>query len=88
MTIKKNNKGYLLENKRLPPPDRNSTSRPKLGSKEKTDRTYTPEETALSPITEAIRVTMKNSLQKVTGSLKKKMPRSTVPTAPIPVQTG
>ena len=36
---------------------------------------------------EAIRVVMKNSRQKLTGSLKKKMPINTVPTAPIPVQT-
>lgn len=37
---------------------------------------------------EAMRVEIKNSLQKSTGSLNKKMPTSTVPTAPIPVQTA
>lgn len=42
----------------------------------------------LSPTTEAIRVKMKNSRQKVTGSLKIRMPMMTVPTAPIPVHTG
>lgn len=31
---------------------------------------------------------MKNILQNVAGSLKKKIPTSTAPTAPIPVQTG
>ncbi len=31
---------------------------------------------------------MKNNLQKVAGSLKNKIPTITVPTAPIPVQTG
>lgn len=31
---------------------------------------------------------MKNKRQNVAGSLKKKMPISTVPTAPIPVHTA
>ena len=31
---------------------------------------------------------MKNNLQNVAGSLKKRMPTITVPTAPIPVHTG
>ena len=44
--------------------------------------------TTLIPIIEAISVKVKNSLQKVAGSLKTKIPSSTVPTAPIPVQTG
>ena len=33
-------------------------------------------------------VTIKNSRQKVAGSWKTRMPMITVPTAPIPVQTG
>lgn len=37
---------------------------------------------------EAIKVVRKKILQKVAGSLKKKMPIKTVPTAPIPVQTA
>ncbi len=37
---------------------------------------------------EPIRRKMKNNLQKCAGSLKKKMPTSTVPTAPMPVQTA
>ena len=35
-----------------------------------------------------IRVKIKKSLPKLTGSLKKRMPIRTVPTAPIPVQTA
>ena len=35
-----------------------------------------------------MRVEMKNSLQKSAGSLKMKMPTSTVPTAPMPVHTA
>ena len=35
-----------------------------------------------------INVQMKKIRQKVAGSWKKKIPTSTVPTAPIPVQTG
>ena len=41
-----------------------------------------------SPTIEMMRVEMKKSLQKVTGSWKKNMPTSTVPTAPMPVQMG
>lgn len=39
-------------------------------------------------MTEPIRVTIKKTLQKLTGSLKKKIPVKTVPTAPIPVHTA
>lgn len=39
-------------------------------------------------MTEAINVVIKNSRQKVAGSLKIKIPTNTVPTAPIPVQTA
>ena len=45
-------------------------------------------EIAFSPTTEMIKVVMKNNLQNVDGSLKTKIPISTVPMAPIPVQTG
>ena len=44
--------------------------------------------TILSPTIDAIRVKMKNMRQNVPGSSKKKMPISTEPTAPTPVQTG
>ena len=37
---------------------------------------------------EAISVNVNSILQKVTGSWKKKIPTSTVPTALIPVHTG
>lgn len=45
-------------------------------------------DTNLSPIIELIRVVRKNNLQKVAGSLKIKIPTSTIPTAPIPVHTA
>lgn len=45
-------------------------------------------DTALSPTMEPMSVARKNSLQNVAGSLKKRIPKITVPTAPIPVQTG
>lgn len=35
-----------------------------------------------------IRVTIKNNLQKLSGSLKNRIPTITVPTAPIPVHTA
>lgn len=41
-----------------------------------------------SPVIEIIRVAMKNNRQNVAGSLKKMIPTTTVPTAPIPVHTG
>ena len=44
--------------------------------------------TTFRPTTDAIRVKMKNSLQNEAGSLNTKIPTMTVPTAPIPVQTG
>ena len=44
--------------------------------------------TIFRPTTDAIRVKMKNSLQNEAGSLNTKIPTMTVPTAPIPVQTG
>lgn len=37
---------------------------------------------------EPINKTMKNTREKSEGSLKKKIPMSTVPTAPIPVHTA
>lgn len=37
---------------------------------------------------ERIRVVMKKILQKVIGSLKKSIPTTTAPTAPMPVHTG
>jgi hypothetical protein len=43
---------------------------------------------SFKPTIDPIRVVMKNNLQKATGSLKKKMPINTMPTAPIPVQTA
>ncbi len=43
---------------------------------------------SFNPIIEIIRVEIKNNLQKLDGSLKKRIPTITVPTAPIPVQTG
>lgn len=49
---------------------------------------YQCEETAFNPTTEPIKVTIKKILQKLTGSLKKKIPIKTVPTAPIPVHTA
>ena len=45
-------------------------------------------EMILSPTMDAMSVVMKNKRQKVADSLKKKIPTSTVPTAPMPVQTG
>ncbi len=45
-------------------------------------------DTYFSPAIELIKVTIKNNRQKLTGSLKKTMPKTTVPTAPIPVQTA
>ena len=45
-------------------------------------------EMILSPTMDAMSVVMKNSRQNVAGSWKKRMPTSTVPTAPMPVQTG
>ena len=42
----------------------------------------------LSPTIEEMSRVMKNNLQKVAGSPKKRMPTMTVPTAPMPVQTG
>jgi len=44
--------------------------------------------TILSPITDAINVKIKNSRQKLAGSLNTRMPMSTVPMAPMPVHTG
>ena len=44
--------------------------------------------TSFNPITEPISVQIKNSRIGVAGSLKNRMPRITVPTAPIPVHTG
>ena len=44
--------------------------------------------TILSPTIERISVLRKNTLQKVAGSWKTKMPNNTAPTAPMPVQTG
>lgn len=49
-------------------------------------RTYW--ETTFNPTIEAIKVEIKNTLQKSAGSLKIKIPTKTVPTAPIPVQTA
>lgn len=49
---------------------------------------YQCEETAFNPTTEPIKVTIKKILQKLMGSLKKKIPIKTVPTAPIPVHTA
>lgn len=43
---------------------------------------------AFSPMMDIISVVMKNSRSVVVGSLKKMMPTSTVPTAPMPVHTG
>lgn len=40
------------------------------------------------PMIERIKVVMKKIRQKVAGSLKKRMPTITAPTAPIPVHTG
>lgn len=42
--------------------------------------------TNFNPIIEAMRVVTKKIRQKVAGSLKKKIPIKTLPTAPIPVQ--
>lgn len=44
--------------------------------------------TNFNPIIEAINVVTKKMRQKVAGSLKKKIPIKTLPTAPIPVQTA
>ena len=49
---------------------------------------YIQFDTILSPTIETIKVVMKNNLQKVAGSLNIRIPKSTVPTAPIPVQTA
>ena len=43
---------------------------------------------AFRPTIDAINVKVKKIRQKVTGSLKKKIPTRTVPKAPIPVHTG
>ena len=45
-------------------------------------------DTHFNPTMDAIRVKMKNTLQKSAGSLKKNIPTNTVPTAPIPVHTA
>ena len=45
-------------------------------------------QTIFNPTIEAIKVVMKKIRANETGSWKNKMPRTTVPTAPIPVQTG
>ena len=42
----------------------------------------------LIPTIDPMSVAVKNSRQNVAGSLKKRIPTITVPTAPIPVQTG
>ena len=44
--------------------------------------------TNCKPITEITKVERKNILQKVTGSLNKNIPATTVPTAPIAPQTA
>lgn len=44
--------------------------------------------TSLSPITEAIKVQMKNILPNEAGSWNTSIPRITVRTAPMPVHTG
>lgn len=44
--------------------------------------------TIFKPTIEPIRVVIKKRRANDAGSLKKTMPRITVPTAPIPVQTG
>lgn len=44
--------------------------------------------TIFNPTIEIIKVVMKNNRQNVAGSLKKKIPTRTAPTAPIPVHTG
>lgn len=41
-----------------------------------------------NPKIETIKVVIKNTRQKLTGSLKKIIPTKTVPTAPIPVHTA
>ncbi len=46
------------------------------------------EETIFNPTIEAINVAIKNSLQKSAGSLKKRIPMITAPTAPMPVHTA
>ena len=45
-------------------------------------------DTIFSPTIERISVKMKNRRAKLTGSLKKRMPISTVPTASMPVYTA
>ncbi len=45
-------------------------------------------DTNLSPTIEAISVVIKNSLQKLAGSLNTNIPTNTEPTAPIPVHTA
>lgn len=49
---------------------------------------YSCGETAFRPTIETISVKIKNILQNSAGSLKKKIPISAVPTAPIPVHTA
>jgi hypothetical protein len=44
--------------------------------------------TTFNPMIDIINVLMKKTRQKVAGSLKIKIPTSTLPTAPIPVQTA
>ena len=46
------------------------------------------QDNTFSPTIETISVNVNSILQKVTGSWKMKIPTNTVPTAPIPVQTG
>ena len=45
-------------------------------------------EANFNPIIDIISVAIKNSRQKLTGSLKNTIPINTVPTAPIPVHTA
>jgi hypothetical protein len=45
-------------------------------------------ETKFNPTIDIINVVRKKSLQKSAGSLKKRIPTITVPTAPMPVQTA
>ena len=58
---------------------RHETSRPGYAGVELTN---------FNPNIDPIRRKIKNILQKSDGSLKRKMPTITVPTAPIPVQTA
>ena len=43
---------------------------------------------SFNPMIERIKVVIKNKRPKVAGSWKNRIPTNTVPTAPIPVQTG